>query len=172
MLKTVKIDYVRLKRKPATLAGLIVTYISHPGFKAVCLYRLSNWLYLRRKYKLATIVMMHSVKTTGCEISPGATIGSGLLLHHSVGIVIGGNPVVGLNCTIFQGVTVGIRHHRPGQLNRHPNIGDNVSIGANASILGDIKVGDSATIGAHSLVLASVEPNATIIGIPGHRLIK
>jgi serine O-acetyltransferase len=105
---------------------------------------------------------------TGIEIHPGAVIGCGLFIDHGMGVVIGQTAVVGCGVVLFHGVTLGGVDARPGR--RHPQLGDDVLVGAGAKILGAISVGSGAKIGAQSVVLTDVPPNATAVGIPARIL--
>jgi serine O-acetyltransferase len=99
---------------------------------------------------------------TGVSIPPAASIGPGLLILHFGGIVINGEAVIGSDCTLHHGVTIGNR--TPG--GRSPRLGDRVLVGAGAKLLGDIGVGDGAAIGANAVVLQDVPAGATAVGIP------
>ncbi len=107
---------------------------------------------------------------SGVEIHPGAKIGKGFFIDHGTGVVIGETAVVGDNCVFFHGVTLGgTGHHKD---KRHPTIGDNVLIGANATLLGPIEVGDNCKIGATSVIInRDVPANCTVVGAPG-RIVK
>lgn len=106
---------------------------------------------------------------TGADIHPGATIGKGFFIDHATGVVIGETTIINDNVSIFQGVTLG--GVSTSKKKRHPTIGNNVTIGANASVLGDITIGDNVKIGAGSVVVKDVPPNTTVVGIPG-RVVK
>ena len=98
------------------------------------------------------------------EIHPGAEIGAGVLIDHGAGTVIGETAVVGDNCTLYQGVTLGGVGTAKGK--RHPTLGKNVMVGAGAKILGSFEVGDNASIGANSVLLKPLESDSTAVGIP------
>ncbi|HIN32316.1 MAG TPA: serine acetyltransferase, partial [Nitrospirales bacterium] len=101
---------------------------------------------------------------TGVEIHPAATIGSHFVIDHGSGIVIGETTVIGDCVTLFQGVTLGGTGKERGK--RHPTLGSHVVVGAGAKILGGMTIGDNVTIGANSVVLKSVPPHSTVIGVP------
>ena len=103
---------------------------------------------------------------TGIEIHPGATIGGGLFIDHGSGVVIGETAVIGNNCTLYHGVTLGGTGKEKG-VRRHPVIGDNVLVGAGAKILGAIRVGNNSLIGANAVLLCDVPDGATVVGVPG-----
>jgi serine O-acetyltransferase len=102
---------------------------------------------------------------TGVEIHPGATLGAGIFIDHAIGVVIGETAEVGNDVTIYQGVTLGGTSLERGK--RHPTIGDCVTIGAGAKILGPITIGAGSRIGANAVVVGSVPPDSVVVGIPG-----
>ena len=106
---------------------------------------------------------------TKIEIHPGATIGKGLLIDHGCGVVIGETTIIGDNCTIYQGVTLGGTGKDTGK--RHPTLGNNVMVGAGAKILGPFTVGDNSKIAANAVLLREVEPDSTCVGVPA-RVVK
>ena len=111
--------------------------------------------------------IMHCVRwATGIEIHPGATIGRRLFIDHGMGIVIGETAEIGDNVHLYQGVTLGGTSTQ--RIKRHPTIRNNVVIGAGAKVIGAIEVGENSRVGAGSVVVTSVPPNATIVGVPGH----
>lgn len=138
--------------------------LMYPSFKAVVIYRLSHKLYLKGHYIFARWLCEKAKKKTGIEIHPGATIGKGLFIDHGSGVVIGETAVIGDNCTMFHGATLGGTGKEKGK--RHPTIGSNVFIGSGAKILGNITLGDNVKVGANAVVLKSVENNCTVVGIP------
>ena len=151
------------RRDPAarSVLGVILLY---PGFHALFFHRVSHFLYRRHIFGLARWNSQCARFWTGIEIHPGAQIGRGLFLDHGMGIVIGETAVIGDNCTIYHGVTLGGTGHGKGK--RHPTVGNNVLIGTGAKLLGPFTVGDNAMIGANAVVLSDVPANATVVGIP------
>jgi serine O-acetyltransferase len=103
---------------------------------------------------------------TGIEIHPGAQIGHRLFIDHGMGVVIGETSVIGDDVTIYQNVTLGGTGKEKGK--RHPTIGNSVTIGSGAKLLGNINVGANCRVGAGSVVLSDVPDNSTIVGVPGH----
>ena len=127
-------------------------------------HRIAHW-FLKHGHKfLARWLSQKARHRTGIEIHPGATIGKGLLIDHGMGVVIGETAVIGDNCTIYQGVTLGGTGKDTGK--RHPTIGNNVMIGSGAKVLGPFTVGDNAKIAAGAVVLDAVPPDATAVGVP------
>lgn len=141
-----------------------IEILMYPSFKAVLVYRLSHKLYLKGHFILARWLCEKAKRKTGIEIHPGAEIGSGLFIDHGSGVVIGETAVVGDNCTMFHGATLGGTGKEKGK--RHPTVGDNVFIGSGAKVLGNIVIGDNVKIGANAVVLKNVEKGATVVGIP------
>ncbi|MFN8217230.1 MAG: serine O-acetyltransferase [Solirubrobacterales bacterium] len=103
---------------------------------------------------------------TGVEIHPAAQIGRDFFIDHGSGVVIGETAVIGDRVTLYQGVTLGGTGFQRGK--RHPTLGDNVTVGSGAKLLGPIAVGDGAKIGANTVVVEDVPPAATVVGNPGH----
>ena len=141
----------------------------YPSFKAILRYRLAHKLYEHKHYFLARWYSQNTVRKTGIEIHPGATIGKGLFIDHGYGVVIGETAIIGDNVTLYQGVTLGGTGKQTGK--RHPTIGNNVMISAGAKILGSFIVGENSKIGAGSVVLSEIPPNSTVVGVPG-RVVK
>lgn len=155
-----------LERDPAARSYLEVILI-YPGIHAQFFYRVANWLHSRAGLELLGRIVSHLGRMlTGIEIHPGAKIGEGFFIDHGMGVVIGETAEIGDNVTLFQGVTLGGTGKDRGK--RHPTVEDNVVIGAGAKILGDITVGENSRIGSGSVVIDSVPPNSTVVGIPGH----
>ena len=102
---------------------------------------------------------------TGIEIHPAAKIGSSFFIDHGMGVVIGETAIIGKDVTLYHGVTLGGTSLE--KKKRHPTIGDRVTIGAGAKILGDISIGDDSRIGANAVVVKNVPPNSVVVGIPG-----
>lgn len=155
-------------RDPAARSALEVV-LTYSGLHALLAYRMAHRL-LRAGYPtLARIVSQLAKFLTGIEIHPGATIGRGLFIDHGMGVVIGETTVIGDNCTLYQGVTLGGTGKDRGK--RHPTLGNNVTVGAGAKVLGPFKVGDNAKIAAGAVVLKEVPANATAVGVPA-RVVK
>ena len=155
------------ERDPAIKSSMEV--LLYPSFKAMIYYRIAHRLYLKKHYFWARWISQKSVRRTGIEIHPGATIGKGLFIDHGAGVVIGETAILGDNVTLFQGVTLGGNGKEKGK--RHPTLGDNVMVSAGAKILGSFTIGENSKIGAGSVVLQEVPPNATVVGVPG-RIVK
>lgn len=152
------------QRDPAAKSTLEVVLL-YSGFHALFWYRISHALYKRKLFFFARFVSQLNRFLTGVEIHPGAKIGKGLFIDHGMGVVIGETAEVGDFCTIYHNATLGGTGKDTGK--RHPTIGNNVLISTGAKILGPFKVGDNARIGANAVVLNEVEPNTTVVGVPG-----
>ena len=137
----------------------------YPSFKAVMMYSIAHNWYVNGHYFWARWLSQKAVRKTGIEIHPGATIGKGLFIDHGSGVIIGETTIIGDNCTLYQGVTLGGTGKEQGK--RHPTLGNNVMVSAGAKVLGSFTIGDNCKIGAGSVVLEEVPPNCTVVGIPG-----
>jgi len=152
-----------LARDPAARSRLEVI-LCYPGVHAIIFHRISNWLW-RSDWKF-TGRFLSSIGRfiTGIEIHPGATIGHRLFIDHGMGVVIGETAKIGDDVTIYHDVTLGGTSVSKGL--RHPQIGNNVIIGAGAQLLGPIHVGNYARIGSNAVVVKDVAADATMVGIP------
>src|SRR5712672_1780091 len=158
-----------LEHDPAAKSRLEV-YLCYSGLHAVWLYRMNHWLWNHQFYLLARWLSQVTRFLTGIEIHPGAQIGRRLFIDHGFGVVIGETAVVGEDITLYQGVTLGGTGKERGR--RHPTIGNHVSIGSGAKLLGNITIGDNCRVGAGSVVLRNVPANSTIVGVPGHIVLR
>ena len=152
-----------MERDPAARSRAEV-YFLYSGFKAVRAYRKANWFYRHNMKFIARFISQSARRRTGIEIHPGATIGKNLFIDHGMGVVIGETAIIGDNCTLYQGVTLGGTGKDHGK--RHPTLGDNVLIGAGAKVLGPFRVGDNARVAAGAVVLSEVPNDATAVGVP------
>jgi len=164
MIRFIKEEMRIIKERDPAIKSSMEVFL-YPSFKAIIRYRIAHKLYLKKHYFLARWYSQRTVKKTGIEIHPGATIGKGLFIDHGHGVVIGETAIIGDNVTLYQGVTLGGTGKEKGK--RHPTIGDNVMISAGAKVLGSFTVGENSKIGAGSVVLSEVPPNSTVVGVPG-----
>ena len=157
-----------LERDPAARSGAEVLLL-YPGIWAVIWHRLSHFFYKHNIKFIARWISQCVRFWTGIEIHPGATIGRGLFIDHGMGVVIGETTIIGDDCTIYQGVTLGGTGKEKGK--RHPTLGNNVMVGSGAKVLGPFTVGDNSKIAAGAVVLSEVPPNSTCVGVPA-RVVK
>jgi serine O-acetyltransferase len=140
--------------------------LSWAGVQALLAHRLAHAL-LEAGVPVAPRVLAYlSRSVTGVEIHPAATIGREFFVDHGSGVVIGETAEIGKRVTLYQGVTLGGTGFQRGK--RHPTLGDNVTVGSGAKLLGPIAVGDGAKIGANTVVVEDVPPGSTVVGNPGH----
>jgi serine O-acetyltransferase len=151
-------------RDPAARNTLEVV-TTYPGFHAVLLHRANHWLWQSKLKFLARFLAYFARWLTGVEIHPGAVIGRRFFIDHGMGVVIGETAVIGDDCTLYHGVTLGGTSWQKGK--RHPTLGNGVVVGAGAKVLGPIIIGDGARIGSNAVVIRAVPDGATVIGIPG-----
>ena len=153
-----------LDRDPAARSRLeIVT--CYPGFHAILVHRMAHRFWKSGWHWLGRFISHLGRVFTGIEIHPGATLGQRVFIDHGHGVVIGETAVVGDDCTIYQGVTLGGTRLYKGQ-KRHPTLGKGVVVGAGAKVLGGFSVGDGARIGSNAVVIKPVPAGATAVGNP------
>ncbi|MDR2634714.1 MAG: serine O-acetyltransferase, partial [Clostridiales bacterium] len=169
MFENIKADLNAIMEKDPAARSKLTVWLTYSGFKALRGYRSAHWFYTRGMKSVAHLISAHIRKVTAVEIHPAAKIGAGVMIDHGAGVVIGETAEVGNNVVIYQGVTLGGTGKDTGK--RHPTIEDDVMISSGAKILGPITIGRGSKIGAGSVVLKSVPPQCTVVGIPG-RIVK
>ena len=157
------------ERDPAARSYLEVL-LCYPGLHALWFHRINHWLWTHNLRLLARWLSQWARLFTGIEIHPGAQIGHRLFIDHGMGVVIGETSIVGDDVTLYQGVTLGGTGKEKGK--RHPTLGNGVVVGTGAKVLGNIIVGDNCRVGAGSVVLRSIPENSTIVGVPGHIVLR
>lgn len=166
LIKLIKEEiHLTFERDPAARSKAQVFFL-YPGVKAIIYHRIAHRLYCGGRYFLADWLSMHARRVTGIEIHPAAKIGKNVFIDHGMGVVIGETAEVGDNCTIYQGVTLGGTGKDKGK--RHPTIGNNVTIGSGAKILGPFRVGENSKVAANAVVLSEIPPDSTCVGVPAH----
>lgn len=164
MFKTIRDDVqCVLERDPAARNALEVL-TSYAGLHAIWLHRIAHRLWRWRLTLPARWLSQFARFLTGIEIHPGATIGERVFIDHGMGVVIGETAIVGDDCTLYQGVTLGGTGKARGK--RHPTLEANVTVGVGAKILGDVVIGEGARIGGGAVVLRDVPAHTTAVGIP------
>ncbi len=155
--------FASIKQRDPAARNSFEIFFLYPGVHALIWYRVSRFFY-RIKFKfVARLIMKWARFWTGIEIHPAAKIGKNLFIDHGMGVVIGETAIVGDNCTIYQGATLGgtgKEHNK-----RHPTLKDNVVVGAGAKVLGNITIGNNVKIGANSVVLKDVPDDCTVVGV-------
>ena len=137
----------------------------YPGFHARQFHRLAHTLWNWHIPFFPRCISHFSRFVTGIEIHPGAEIGKGFFIDHGMGVVIGETSKIGDNVVLYQGVTLGGTSLQ--KKKRHPTLGNNVIVGTGAKLIGAIEIGDNTKVGAGSVVITTVPPNATVVGVPG-----
>ena len=154
----------KIKELDPAMKSYLQILLFNDGLWAVFWYKVSNFLY-RHHLKIIALFIMHRVKIRrGIEIHPACLIGKNLLIDHGVGVVIGETTIIGDNCLIYQGVTLGGTGKENGK--RHPTIGNNVMIGAGAKVLGNITMHSGSLAAAGAVVVKDVPENAIVAGVP------
>lgn len=163
--ENIKLDFRAVFEKdPAAKNGLEVIF-AYPGFHAIFLHRINHLLWNLGLPVIPRFLSHIGRFLTGIEIHPAAKIGPGLFIDHGMGVVIGETTEIGENVLLYQGVTLGGTGKEKGK--RHPTLGNNVTVGAGAKILGAIKIGNNSIIGANSVILKDVPDNSISVGVPG-----
>ena len=150
-------------RDPAARSWLEIVLL-YNGYKAVRCHRRANWCYRHHLKFLARAISQGCLRRTGIEIHPAATNGRRLFIDHGTGVVIGETTIIGDDCTIYQGVTLGGTGKDKGK--RHPTLGNHVMVGAGAKVLGPIEIGDNVRIAAGAVVLQNIPDDSTAVGVP------
>lgn len=164
MFERMKEDIAAVKARDPAATSTIQIMLLYPGYRAIRAYRKAHWLHKHNMPFLARFISQRCSHKTGIEIHPGATIGKGLFIDHGMGVVIGETAVIGDNCLLYQGVTLGGTGKDKGK--RHPTLGNNVLVGAGAKVLGPFTVGNNVKIAANAVVLNAIPDDCTAVGVP------
>lgn len=168
MLKQIREDIKAFYDRDPAAKSTVEILLAYPGLHAVLLHRLTHWL---NGFGIPIVprLISHAARfLTGIEIHPGAKLGRRVTIDHGMGIVIGETAEVGDDVLIYQGVTLGNNRFARGK--RHPTIGNDVILGAGASVLGPITVGDGARIAAGAVVVRDVPAHTTAAGVPAKNI--
>lgn len=162
-------DFGRLRAVKGWSLGraLVDAFLLDSGFQALVAYRLGSALRRAGVPLLPALCRRWAIGACAIDLLPGAQIGPGCIVAHGIGLVVGGRTVIGADCTLLHGVTLG--EARFDELDC-PRLGDRVTVGAGAIVLGAVTVGDDALIGAGSVVLADVPAGARVAGVPARVL--
>ncbi len=157
---------IRERDPAAAKVSALEIVLCYPGLHAIAMHRLIHYLHVRWRIPVIPRLMSHMARIlTGIDIHPGATIAEGFFIDHGMGVVIGETAVIGNNVTLFQNTTLGGTGKERGK--RHPTLGEGVTVGAGAIVLGNIMVGENSYVGAGSVVVRCVPPDSTVVGVPG-----
>lgn len=165
MFENLKKDLDAVMQRDPAVHSRAEVFFCYPGFKAIRRHRRAHRAYQKGHYFIARWISARTKKKTGIDIHPGAQIGDGFFIDHGTGVVIGETAVIGKNVTLYQGVTLGGTGKDTGK--RHPTLGDGVTVGAGAKVLGPINIGNHVKVGAGSIVLKDVPDQCTVVGNPG-----
>ena len=166
IFKDIWLDIKAVQERDPAARNALEVLLLYQGVHALIWHRFAHWFYKHRMFFVARLISQIARFFTLIEIHPGAQLGHGILIDHGCGVVIGETAVVGDNCTIYQGVTLGGVGTKKGK--RHPTLGNNVMVGSGAKVLGPFTVGDNARIAAGAVVLSAVPEDCTAVGVPAH----
>ncbi|OGO24297.1 MAG: serine O-acetyltransferase, partial [Chloroflexi bacterium RBG_16_50_9] len=164
MFKTIKEDIQTVFAKDPAARSVIEVLLCYPGLHAIWAHRVAHFLWQHRFRLLARLVSHINRFFTNIEIHPGATIGRRFFIDHGAGVLIGETAEIGDDVLLYTGVVLGGTTLE--KKKRHPTLGNGVEMGSGAIALGAITIGDGARIGAGSVVIRSVPPKVTVVGIP------
>ncbi|MCJ7843364.1 serine O-acetyltransferase [Lederbergia sp. NSJ-179] len=170
MFKHMKEDIQTVFDQDPAARSTLEVILTYSGLHAIWTHRIAHALYKGHWFFLARVISQLSRFFTGIEIHPGAMIGRRFFIDHGMGVVIGETCEIGDDVIIYQGVTLGGTGKEKGK--RHPTIENNALIATGAKVLGNIVIGENSKIGAGSVVLKSVPPNSTVVGIPGRVVVQ
>ncbi|KAL3938648.1 MAG: hypothetical protein SGBAC_006484 [Bacillariaceae sp.] len=163
--RTIRADIMAVRDRDPACTCLPDVFLYFKGFQALQTYRVANILWVKKsKTVLAHYLQSQMSQTFQIDIHPNATLGSGIMVDHGTGIVIGETARVGHNCSILHHVTLGGSGKKG--VDRHPKIGEGVLLGAGASVIGNINIGDGCQIGAGTLVISDLPAHSVAVGVP------
>ena len=165
MLERLKEDIRMIKERDPAARNYVEILLCYPGLHAIWFHRIAHFFYRHHWFTTARLISHFSRGITGIEIHPGAIIGMRVFIDHGMGVVIGETSEIGDDCLIYKGVVLGGTTLE--KKKRHPTMGNRVVVGSNSTILGAIMIGDGARIGSNSVVVKSVPPGSTVVGVPG-----
>ena len=168
-IATLREDIATVKANDPAAQSSLVVFLSYPGLHAKWMHPPAHWLWRHGARGLARVLSQITRFCTGVEIHPAAQIGRRLFIDHAMGVVIGETTIIGDDCVLYQGVTLGGTGNENGK--RHPTLGNHVTVGTGAKVLGNIRIGDNVRIGGNSVVVKDVPSDCTVVGIPG-RVVK
>ena len=164
-IKTIIEDINTIKEKDAAARSILEVIFLYQGFHVLLAHRIAHKLLYWKIPFIPRMISQIARFFTGIEIHPGASIGKRFFIDHGMGVVIGETTIIGDDVLIYQGVTLGGTGKEQGK--RHPTLGNFVTVGAGAKVLGNIEIGDYTNIGAGSVVISDVPEHCTVVGVPG-----
>ena len=165
VLSVLREDLDAARNQDPSARSLVEIALGYPGVHAVWIHRIAHRMWQEPVLRLPARLLSQAVRAlTGVEIHPGAQLGRRLFIDHGMGVVIGETAVVGDDVLLFHGVTLGGKSMLHGK--RHPTLGDNVTVGAGAKILGPVFIGTGVQVGANAVVITDVPNDHTAVGIP------
>lgn len=165
-LTTLREDIAAARTRDPAARSAVEVLLTYPGVHALIAHRAAHRIDRAGIPIVPGLIASIARFLTGIEIHPHAQIGHRFFIDHGMGVVIGETTVIGDDCHIYQGVTLGGTSTR--REKRHPTLADHVVVGAGATVIGNVRIGEHARIGAGAVVIASVPPHATVVGVPGH----
>lgn len=163
---TIRADFRFARQRDPAAVSRIEVLLAYPGLHSLILHRVAHRLLNARIPIIPRLISHFNRLITGIEVHPGAKIGVPCFIDHGMGVVIGETSIIGKRCHLHQNVTLGGTSTRREQ--RHPILGDDITIGAGAQVIGAVTIGTGVRIGAGSVVIADVPDHATVVGVPGH----
>lgn len=159
------LDAKNIRKKDPAAVNIFYVIFLYQGFHILIFHRLGHFFYKIKLKFIARLISQIARLITGIEIHPGAKIGKRLFIDHGMGIVIGETAVIGNDCIIYHGVTLGGTGKE--KIKRHPTLLNNVMVGCGAKVLGNIVIGNNVKIGANAIVIKSIPDNKTVVGTIG-----
>ncbi|PKL75375.1 MAG: serine O-acetyltransferase [Candidatus Melainabacteria bacterium HGW-Melainabacteria-1] len=166
MMRGFREDIETVRRRDPAARSSVEIVLAYSGLHAIWAHRLAHFLWCHGSRVSARVLSQLARFFTGVEIHPGARIGRRFFIDHGMGVVIGETAKIGDDVTLYHGVTLGGISLNRGR--RHPELGDRVTVGAGAKILGNIKIGADSKVGANAVVVRSAPKNSIVVGFPGH----
>lgn len=171
MFERMREDIQAVKERDPAAKSTVSVLLNYPGLHAIWWHRgVTAPLWRAGRTGISRWISQQIRFFTGVEIHPGATIGPRFFIDHGMGVVIGETTIIGEDCTIYQGVTLGGTGKETGK--RHPTLEDCVVVGVGASVLGNISVGRGSKVGGGAVVIDDVPPNSTVVGVPGRVVVR
>lgn len=165
LIRTVREDLQNAREHDPAARGDLENALVYSGLHAIWSYRVAHWLWAKPRWRgVARLLSQATRFATGIEIHPGATVGRRFFIDHGMGVVIGETTEIGDDVMVYHGVTLGGRSLNQGK--RHPTIGDRVTVGAGAKVLGPLTIGDDSAVGANAVVTHDVPAESIATGIP------